>query len=141
MKHPHAELMLQYAQDAMETDKPWERWEYLDISGEWMPFYYHRMDNQPSPAWQSNIQYRRKSKTIRVNGFDVPEPMMEKPTTNQRYFVPSIGDQEWFYSSKWEHYPTQVRCFERNLCHSTKNGAIKHGMALCGIDPSTYKGD
>ena len=26
MKHPHAELMAQYAQDAMETDKPWERW-------------------------------------------------------------------------------------------------------------------
>ena len=27
MKHKHAELMMQYAQDAMETDKPWERWE------------------------------------------------------------------------------------------------------------------
>ena len=26
-KHIHADLMLQYAQDAMETDKPWERWE------------------------------------------------------------------------------------------------------------------
>ena len=28
MKHKHAELMMQYAQDAMETDKPWERWQY-----------------------------------------------------------------------------------------------------------------
>ena len=25
--HVHAALMLQYAKDAMETDKPWERWE------------------------------------------------------------------------------------------------------------------
>ena len=24
--HKHAELMLQYAQDATETDKPWELW-------------------------------------------------------------------------------------------------------------------
>jgi len=30
--HKHADLMLQYAQDAMETDKPWERWEYSDTS-------------------------------------------------------------------------------------------------------------
>lgn len=28
-KHPHAELIMQFAQDAMETDKPWERWEWL----------------------------------------------------------------------------------------------------------------
>ena len=25
--HKHADLMLQYAQDAMETDKSWEWWE------------------------------------------------------------------------------------------------------------------
>ena len=25
--HKHAALMLQYAQDAAETDKPWKRWE------------------------------------------------------------------------------------------------------------------
>ena len=28
MKHKHADLMLQYAEDAMETDRPWERWEW-----------------------------------------------------------------------------------------------------------------
>lgn len=27
MKHVHAELMAEYAKDAMETDKPWERWQ------------------------------------------------------------------------------------------------------------------
>ena len=34
MKHKHAELMMQYAQDAMETDKPWERWEVF-IKDSW----------------------------------------------------------------------------------------------------------
>lgn len=29
-KHKHADLMMQYAQDAMETDKPWLRWEYQE---------------------------------------------------------------------------------------------------------------
>ena len=28
MKHKHADLMLLYANDAQETDKPWERWEW-----------------------------------------------------------------------------------------------------------------
>ena len=32
-KHIHADLMMEYAKDAMETDKPWERWEYNDGSG------------------------------------------------------------------------------------------------------------
>ena len=32
--HKHANLMLQYAQDAMETDKPWERWE-VKAPNEW----------------------------------------------------------------------------------------------------------
>ena len=27
MKHKHAELMMQYAQDAMETIEPWRNWE------------------------------------------------------------------------------------------------------------------
>ena len=34
--HKHAALMLQYAQDAMETAKPWERWELRPMgSAQW----------------------------------------------------------------------------------------------------------
>ena len=59
MKHKHAELMMQYAQDAMETDKPWERWEYqFDGSTLWHPFDEH------SPAWANSMRYRRKPRTI-----------------------------------------------------------------------------
>lgn len=39
MKHPHAELMKQYAEDAMETDKPWERWEYSCDGSPWGNLY------------------------------------------------------------------------------------------------------
>lgn len=27
-KHKHADIMLQYALDAMETREPWKRWEW-----------------------------------------------------------------------------------------------------------------
>lgn len=57
-KHIHAELMMQYAQDAMETGEPWERWEfYGKISESWMS-----VKAGVSPAWWPDVQYRRKPK-------------------------------------------------------------------------------
>lgn len=52
--HVHAEAMALYAQDAAETDKPWERWERnlkdLDI---WYGLSTH-------PTWLRTCTYRRK---------------------------------------------------------------------------------
>jgi hypothetical protein len=57
--HPHAELMLQYAKDAAETDKPWERWEVLGTDGHWKPL--------PMTAlWTEDRQYRRKPNTTPI---------------------------------------------------------------------------
>ena len=60
MKHKHAELMMQYAQDAMETNTPWELWELYYING------YKWVDCTSSPAWYDHIEYRRKPKMINV---------------------------------------------------------------------------
>jgi len=57
-KHIHAELMAQYAADAMETDKPWERWEScVKVQNLWRPLIGH-------PMWSDAINYRRKTVTI-----------------------------------------------------------------------------
>ncbi len=58
--HKHAALMLQYAQDAAETDKPWERWEYRPA----------RDINTWSPAtirikWLDMFEYRRKPGSVK----------------------------------------------------------------------------
>lgn len=54
MKHKHAELMLQYAQDAMTTAKPWELWEGRNTEAtEWYTL-------QTDPAWSKRHEYRRK---------------------------------------------------------------------------------
>ena len=56
-RHKHAELMMQYAQDALTTDKPWGLWEVKPFSdGEWLPL-------KCSPYWHTDQQYRRKPKT------------------------------------------------------------------------------
>lgn len=53
-KHPHAELMLAYAQDALKSAEPWKLWERR-ISGqtEWESCGCN-------PSWISEIEYRRK---------------------------------------------------------------------------------
>ena len=59
-KHIHAELMALYAQDAMETDKPWERWEYCYHKDEdWMGC------DRFSIGFYADTKYRRKPKTSR----------------------------------------------------------------------------
>lgn len=51
-KHIHAELMMEYAKDAMETDTPWKRWEFRNMKGEWVSLMQH-------PAWQPGVEYRK----------------------------------------------------------------------------------
>ena len=64
MGHVHAELMMQYAQDAQETDTPWERWEmYGKVTGSWFSL-------SECFFWRSENQYRRKPKMLSVTLMD-----------------------------------------------------------------------
>lgn len=51
--HKHAALMLQYAQDAQTTDKPWELWELKNEKGEWVSMF-------GNPSWDEEYEYRCK---------------------------------------------------------------------------------
>ena len=55
-KHIHAELMKQYAEDAMTTDEPWKLWEFLHPRNK----TWDTMEN--NPIWDEGIKYRRKQK-------------------------------------------------------------------------------
>jgi hypothetical protein len=57
MKHNHAELMMQYAADAMTTATPWELWEArAHPKRDW---YTLKSD----PCWSTDFEYQRKPKT------------------------------------------------------------------------------
>lgn len=59
--HPHATQMASYAQDASETDRPWERWEFRQ-ENEW-----HRC--QSHPIWCANTEYRRRRRKVWAEGY------------------------------------------------------------------------
>lgn len=63
--HIHAALMAEYAKDALETDKPWERWEKRHQGCDWTNLQGH-------PGWSYDREYRHKRIPLcQVEGRDV----------------------------------------------------------------------
>ncbi len=82
MKHRHADLMLQYANDAQETDKPWERWEVAYPNED-----YRACGRDVDMDFDADNEYRRieedpyahlkgKGDIQVVENYDMREPMM-----------------------------------------------------------------
>ena len=126
-KHIHAELMLTYALDAMESDKPYEMWEFNeDCPGSfWLPL----ADN---PIWDKYFKYRRKLKTIRIGNHTVPEPLKEAPTYSCKVYKVALDTQELVTEINWEAWMITTDCsmFSKRLVHLNKEAATLHAKAL-----------
>ena len=131
-KHIHADLMLQYAQDAMETDTPWERWEvYGKITGRWIPL------SECFPFLPEN-QYRRKPKMLsetlasgEVVSWPAPHCTELEYGDSYFYFVPTHGD---IVLKKWDCAPWDRTTLSNGYIHLTKEAAEQHAAALHKIN-------
>jgi hypothetical protein len=133
MKHIHAELMALYAQDAMESETPWEMWQYYDTNtNDWIDFDTH-------PMWFSDSQYRRKPKTININGFQVPEPIRNELKYGDIYYVCRDIDRDPL-SSVWYDDQTDKKWLKLGVIHLTHKAALLHQKALLSFANGT-RGD
>jgi hypothetical protein len=124
MKHKHAENMLAYAQDAMESEKPWERWEYYCFhKGKWVPIHN-------SPLWDDGAEYRRKPRTININGFEVPEPVREPLRIDDDYYIPYLGSPSLTVDTTWWNDDCDTNRIKSGIVHLTKEAAELHAKAL-----------
>lgn len=114
---------MEYAKDAMETAKPWEKWEFNN-EDEWEPF------RRGHPLWDKNIQYRRKEKTININGYEVPEPMKDRPSFGTIYYWVYFGSHQLVVKDEWVNCERDKIAFINNICHLTRDAAVKHAKAL-----------
>lgn len=123
--HPHAELMIQYAQDAMNHRSPELLWEYRTSAGQnWKQCI-------DCPTWQPVYQYRRKPQTININGHEVPEPVRYPLKDGDQYFVPSLSKTNLAWDMIWySQSPITISDFKRGLVHTTREAAQLHAMAL-----------
>ena len=121
--HVHAASMLLYAQDAAETDKPWERWERRYRHTDWV-------ENVRGPEWNLDHEYRRKPpapKFIDINGFKVPEPMRVAPMLGTPYWVLHITSPA---SNSWDGFQSEMLMLDAGRCHLTREAAELNAAAL-----------
>jgi hypothetical protein len=116
--------MLQYAQDAAETDKPWLRWQRLrDTCAEWVEMTQH-------PAWVERYEYRRKPRVIVINGIEVPEPLREKPEVGAEYYTVSLDDETGYSKKRCHNDRLDDLWLKSGLIHITSEAAKLHAKAL-----------
>lgn len=121
MAHIHAKLMAQYAEDAAETDKPWERWEFCHPRGEYESLNKH-------PNWVEDNKYRRKTKTVLINGYEVPEPHRTPLQDGEMYWTLSLA--RGVNSFRWEDDDIDIGYLKNGFVHLTKEAAEKHFEAI-----------
>ena len=124
MKHPHAENMRLYAEDAAETETPWERWECAQVVG----LGWRSLNNHP--LWETDYLYRRKPQPIkkpyiRIGNRWVPEPMREAPAVGTSYVIAVT-----LYGTDWRDADFDKTWLKAGVCHPTREAAEAHLAAL-----------
>lgn len=124
--HPHAALALSYWAAAATDKEEWKNWE-VNSGSRWRPC-------EGVPSFSVGNQYRRRPRTININGFEVPEPMRTAPERGAPYFV---GRIEWTAFSGqrvkqyiWTGNPGDRALLEAGVCHASKEAAELHLRAL-----------
>lgn len=130
--HKHAALMLQYAQDAAETDTPWERWEILRGKS-WCGL-------TENPTWIEYMEYRRKPQVIRVGRQEFPKPITEAPLVGatvynvQEHFDHTVPHAFQVAEEKFDPSNPFHKWYVRaGLSHLTRAAAQAHADVLNAV--------
>ena len=78
--------MLQYAQDAMKSETPWEQWEFFNPQiGMWF-------ECEKNPNWFDTFKYRKKGSVITVGKHEFPKPYNGPMQLGQQYFIVVVDE-------------------------------------------------
>lgn len=130
--HKHANSMALYAQDALETNQPWLRWEFRMVnlsdpgSEKWFPCLSGNV------VWYEAYEYRRKPLVVMINGIEVPKPLDLLPKQGDRFYYVDLMncDSQASYDYWCEKSSWHLQAFKLGILHSTEEGARKHVQAL-----------
>ena len=120
--HVHAELMAEYAKDAAKSKEPWKDWE---ISASFDSTYW--ISCTRNPGWDLDRHYRRKPKTVTINGIVVNKGLTEA-NYDTLVYIPALHLHEKYIALRFED--AFKRGLERGLAHATKEDAIAMADAM-----------
>ena len=128
--HPHAGLMMKYAEIAQTKDKPWTHFEVRqNDSCVWEAIHL-------PVCFYSHMEYRLKPeppKTIRIGEYDVPEPVREPLEDDKEYWGVDPTATELVWNCKWNNAGFCNLMLRRGLIHLTKEAAVIHAKALLSL--------
>lgn len=127
--HPHAGLMMKYAEIAQTTDKPWTHFEVRqNDSCVWKAIHLPM-------RFYSHMEYRLKPerKTIRIGEYDVPEPVREPLENGTACWYPKLSNIDLIDGYIWCNDDTDVRMLSNGLIHLTEEAAKAHAEALLSL--------
>ena len=124
--HVHAELMAEYAKDATKSKEPWKDWEMTDSfdTTSWISCTGH-------PGWISVLNYRRKPKTVTINGIVVSKGLTEA-NYDTLVYIPALHLHAKYIAIRFED--TYQRSLELGLVHATKEDAIAMADAMLAFN-------
>lgn len=114
MKRKHYDLIIAWANGA--------EIEYSYGSGD--SKYWKYIEN---PTWDSHVSYRIKPKTININGFEVPEPLYERPKGDTDIYLAGLQTGSVFLTKSCL---VDNKVFTNGIAHLTKEACQKHIDAL-----------
>lgn len=120
-KFIHADNLALYTQDANECSEPWLRWQY------WSGYANQWVDADGPLTFNPKVEYRRKPRTININGYEVPEPVREPLENGEKYWLAST---EGVCLSTWNSSSLDEEWFAAGLVHLTEEAARQHTDAL-----------
>ena len=120
MAHIHADTMAQYALDAKKYNEPWKMWQHGDGDA-WSDCTSH-------PSWATAHVYRRKSRTINIAGYEVPEPVREPLNPGQKFWAvnPFLGPQEFI----WDGCTGSQHALDSGFVHLSEEAATRYYEVL-----------
>lgn len=126
--------MMQYAQDAMETPRPWERWQYQTESMQEGDVWSNCF---PSPSFDGSYKYRRKPKMLSVtleSGEVVswPEPQRTELEYGDSYFY--VDADGSVIIEEWDCMAFEIDTLSNGYIHLTKEAAEQRAAALRKIN-------
>ena len=120
--HVHAELMAEYAKDAAKSKEPWKDWE---ISASFDSTYW--ISCTRNPGWDSARHYRRKPKTVTINGIVVNKGLTKVKSGDKVFMTDLYAPDKYIVLRSSRNFGCSLA---RGLLHSTKEDAIAMADAL-----------
>lgn len=121
-KCPHADLIMEYAKDCLGHEEPWRLWQ-KKMDGQWADVICH-------PQWAEGSEYRRKPRTVVINGIEVEAGASVAPLLESKYYFPDVHDPDLWGTDRWSGCPDDLARFSRGIIYSTTEDAAAMARAM-----------